>query len=149
MMGLDEIQTTAVSHLDLLSRMDGLSDDIYSAIQSGDMDTVNSLLEARSVLLRQIDDSSRILNESLAWMKDENNAVLDSSISKSILAHLDRADRLQTALLKKQTSCEYALGRKIEESKADLASVRMRKGLGNAYKTPNGSNPARFLDNKS
>lgn len=138
-------------YVDLLSRMDQLTDSLYTTIQNSDVESVDHLLKARSVLLTKIYESSSALYTYLERLRSRNGASIIPSGSDwdSIRTNLDNAQRLENALLKKQMSCEYALGRKMDECKSELSPLKMRKGLKSAYRPPAGAAPSRYLDNKS
>lgn len=141
--------SAATEHNDLLRRMEKLTDQLSNTIQGARIDSINTLLQAREAVCKQIAASSSALQRSLAELGAADTAESKGAGGSDLRRALENMQRLLDTAMKKQAACESALAAQLHERKAELIALAQRHGLRSAYqKRQEPTNQARFLDNR-
>lgn len=139
-----EAITTAHQYCRLLNTIEQMTDQLLSAIQSWNSDTVDAVMRSRVEIFQQIEHYVPTLLSQVSQARSQGN----DSNSAELEYVLDKVQLLEQSVLGKQSACEEALAAEINSCKSDLLEFNKRRTVLTAYHIPANGGDARFLDSR-
>lgn len=134
----------AKSYCNLLTAIEQITDQLLAAIRSWNPEAIESLMNQRSGLCRQIGQHVPALQAQLDNLYSE---IGDNSVPALDTA-IDNIHLREMAVLEKQLQCDSALTEEMNSCKSSLSALNRGSNLGVSYRQSNLSPNARFLDSR-